>query len=158
MKDLLFQDKLLFRWVITAKPPGNWLKNRRLCLSAPTICLPQAIVGLSNRRRTPRKRPGPTPLSYTRASRLGTNWVIPSDGVKRTLVQRQSDTFKIQRWRRVAINKPGLKRIQRIRTGVAGEIDSTRNGAGDVIVTHELDGQSDRGLIVAPSVRVDRFD
>ena len=45
MKDLLFQDKLLFRWAVTAKPPGNWLKNRRLCLSAPTICLPQAIVG-----------------------------------------------------------------------------------------------------------------
>ena len=39
MKDLLFQDKLLFRWAITAKPPGNWLKNRRLCLSALTILL-----------------------------------------------------------------------------------------------------------------------
>src|SRR6516164_3138364 len=29
----------------TAKPPGKMEKNRRLCLSAPTVCLPQCFVG-----------------------------------------------------------------------------------------------------------------
>src|SRR5215471_14995132 len=55
-------------------------ENRRLCLSAPTICMPQAIVGVvepeckSGSPNLPIKAgtPGSTKQLYTRASRLGT--------------------------------------------------------------------------------------
>ena len=53
-------------------------ENQRLCLSAQTM--PRmghlAPFGLSNRRAMALERLGPTSQSYTRAQRLGTNWVM----------------------------------------------------------------------------------